>query len=737
MIEFLQAHQLDIMLFICGTCGILAFLLFLTRFLPTSRKRILILMELIALFLLWFDRLAYIYAGVPGRTEFIMVRVSNFMVFFLTSAIVFGFDLYLIDWLRNEGKIDPLPLRLKLVGLLSVLGMLLAVISAFSGLYYYFDEANRYHRGQGFLIAYIIPVLGPLIQYSVVRQYRKVFSRLIYISLLLYIFLPIACGIIQVFAYGVSLVNMAMVLVSISLYVFTYLDINNTVEHAHGIEIRNMKSENKRIQRQFDRTIMAFVTELEKKEGRPKGSFVFTAECAKRVAAYSGKKDEYCDKAYYTAIFAAAGLPAVPGMILDLTGTEAGEMEQIAKIAVDYADMAACGNGQDALPAYVMREEFVKGAGEKYDPMFADIMVRLIDLDSTIGVQDVPETELVCDAYREHISRGIEIDVRVKKISFECTTKAAGADTFSAPSIVLFDSFDRRVHSDEKTIAEFHYLEYGEVWFDSHMVTSAARKMEATVLSGKTPGESGNARVGRALYEITAFRFEDHIKLVMKAPDFVKEIVIALPDSTSSSYIGLTGEHCEIRNITVKTMDQEAHAGDIPRIVGEISYINHMEADIKNVQIDRTRSAATEGIPLDDRLRIDFHSMSLPMASLIWHCPYVVLYYSADGAVGGEDYREYALIKLNGESSGADESAQTRFKLKKKDDFPGWDAWKSINKKGFEYEVSFEKRGDRIILRADNLGIGIESITTVAACPDTVYVALTGDQVALTDIRIR
>ena len=153
MIELIREYQLDIMLLLCGACGILVFLLINTRFLSKSRRRILILMEIMACFLLWFDRLAYIYAGAFGQTAFVMVRVSNFMVFFLTSAIVFGFNLYLIDLLTNEGKLSAPPKRLIFVGAMSVAGMLLAVVAAFTNLYYYFDETNLYHRGPGFLIA--------------------------------------------------------------------------------------------------------------------------------------------------------------------------------------------------------------------------------------------------------------------------------------------------------------------------------------------------------------------------------------------------------------------------------------------------------------------------------------------------------------------------------------------------------------------------------------------------------
>ena len=172
MFELIRDSQLNIMLLLCGACAILVFLLFNTRFLSKSRKKILIFMELLALFLLWFDRQAYIYSGVVSRKGYVMVRLSNFSVFFLTSAIVFGFNLYISDLLMNEGKSTSLPRRLILCGGMSVVGMILAVISAFTGLYYYIDEINVYHRGHGFLIAYIIPVVCPLLQYTVIRQYK-------------------------------------------------------------------------------------------------------------------------------------------------------------------------------------------------------------------------------------------------------------------------------------------------------------------------------------------------------------------------------------------------------------------------------------------------------------------------------------------------------------------------------------------------------------------------------------
>ncbi|MCR5796489.1 MAG: diguanylate cyclase, partial [Eubacterium sp.] len=116
--------------------------------------------------------------------------------------------------------------------------------------------------------------------------------------------------------------------------------------------------------------------------------------------------------------------------------------------------------------------------------------------------------------------------------------------------------------------------------------------------------------------------------------------------------------------------------------------------------------------------------------------PYVLLYYSDDGRVYGRGYYEYALIKLNGEGTGKSSLVDNTFIMSKSEDFPGWDEWKRRNKEGLEYLVSVEKNKKRVKIISDNLGIHIENISNFSDKIDKVYVSLTGDQVALTDIRV-
>ena len=785
MFDLIRAHQLNIMLALCAVCFMMAVLLLITRFLPTRRRWILITMELVATALLYFDRMAYIYSGDVSSMGYMMVRLSNFMVFFLTSGIAFAFNLYLMDWLNNEGEMDVLPRRLKIVSAATAFGMILSIISAATNLFYYFDESNVYHRGPGFLIAYIIPLVCPLIQLTVILQYRRIFSKLIYASLLLYISAPIICGILQIFTYGISIVNMAMVLVSVSLYIFTYMNINNEVLHAHEIEIQNMMGERERMQRLFDQTATAFVSAVEKKDDFTKGNAVRIAEYARKIAEMAGKDPEECEKVYYTALLHDVGMIGVPDKVIKneadpdkwdyeamrkkpiigkeilssiteypylsqgahysheryngtgypegLKGEEIPEFARIIAVADAYVTMTTRKRYREARPAYVAREAFIKGAGETFDPKFADLMVKIIDSEGEAGRRVIAELEksLSCHEYRDHVSTGIPVEEEIKKIRFETVLCQHDDHEFTGPAVVLFDSYDRRVHENPKSVEAYRYVEYGEVWFDEHSIITAARNMKETPM--EAPNQAGAAKT---VYEIKAGRYGDHMKMTMTGPDYAKEVIVALPGGSTSVCIGITGEHCDIDNITVEPTGETVTLGDIPRIAEEISYIDHIESDIKNIQIDRTRSGATEGIKIGDRTRIRFHAVTLPTADLVWHCPYVVVYFSEDGQVGGEGYEEYALIKLNGEIEEGGQGAENSFKMKREESFPGWNSWKEVCKKGMECEVRFRRKGGKILLTTENLGINIEDTITVTDKPEQVYAALTGDQVALTDIRV-
>ena len=236
-------------------------------------------------------------------------------------------------------------------------------------------------------------------------------------------------------------------------------------------------------------------------------------------------------------------------------------------------------------------------------------------------------------------------------------------------------------------------------------------------------------------YDIEAMRYKDHMKLTVSDAKKVWEVIVALPDSTRFSYISLTGKNCVLQDIWIEQEDAKIGADGIPRIAEEISYIRGCPVgDIPNVQVDGWCTEASEGIPLRDSMKLTFHSRSLPTARLVWHCPYVSLYTAKDGKVRGEGFHEFVLIRLDGETWESDEYAENTIVISHTLDFAGWDAWKKRFKEGLDCEVRVRREGSLLIVTTENLGVMIRSVTTLLQETEDVYVALTGDQCAITDI---
>ncbi len=761
MFTFIRDHQLNIMLVLTAICTIMAFMLLITRFLPKRRKWILIILELIAAGLIGSDRVTYIYNGDTSEFGYVMVRLSNFLVFFLTAGVVLCFNYYLEDLLIRSG-IKTKRRRLTIVKFAAIIEMLMVVMNLFTGIYYSFTAENIYYRGSGFLICYIIPVAGPIVQFTVIQKYRKSFSRFIYEALFIYIFVPIIVGIIQIFTYGISIVNMAIVLASVSMYFFTYLDINDEVMKAHKLELYSLKAEQRMMKDLFGQTAEAFAKAVEDCDSELKGCAKKNAALAKKIAEECGMSNDECEEVYYAALLHKVASEEVLRVIKDYPylaetakyckerydgkdnkyGLERDEIPEIARI-VAVADAWGTYTGENpetkALPTVVIREEFLKEAGARFDPYFSKAMVRIMDSQASAEATETGETletELSCGDYRENVSLGIPVTENITKISFKSIPKKdSGADAhFSAPSLVIFDSFDKHVYDTEELIESYRYIEYGELWFDGHSICTSARNIDVKVFDKESEGK---AKLNKDQYTITAGRYEDHLKLELESDGKTVSVIIALSDSSKSVYIGLTGENCSLTNIEVEDTKKKFSEADITRISEKIVYTDRIAGDIPNIQINSPFSVYSEGIKLQENMTLAFHTMSFPESSFVWHCPSIVLFYSEDGKVNGKGYREYAFIKFDGEDNGSNECAENHFIMEKKEAFHDWNEWKAFNKAGYDCEINFQKKDNTVLFHTENYGIYIKNTTIVMGDNYEVYAAITGDQCAITDIRMR
>ena len=792
--EFLKSIQADLMILLSGICGIIALLVYLTETMSKTRKKALMLLEISAMFLMISDRHAYMSRGDVSAWGWWVVRISNFLVFFLTLVAIYALNLYLIDLFTHEGKLNAAPKRLKAAKILALAGMALVVVSQFTGFYYTFDEMNRYQRAPGFVLCYAIPFIILVLQMSVTLQYYRRLGRSVGFSLLLFFGLSIAASVLQIFMYGISLNNISIAICAALLYIFALRDLNREVAHRRKLEIDHYKEEREKEHTLFEQTAEALVTAIDAKDPYTHGHSARVAMYSTQIAREAGFSEEECEQVYFAALLHDVGKIGVPSSVINkpgrltdeeyalikqhpvtgnqilssiqqspylsigahyhherydgrgypdgLKGNDIPDIARIIGVADAYDAMTSRRSYRDPIPQQTVREEIVKGIGTQFDPEYAKIMIHLIDLDMEYtmreresGTDDAIPTRLKCEEIFHECTTGIPVTQQKVLIQLFSKPDEGLPEDNCLPSLVLFDALDARIHEDEAKKKELLYFEYARIRFDGRVICEGARKAETKEkpMDSEAEKASGKQYVS---YSAEAVRVKDHVLISISGRGRAMEYIIALPDSSRFAYLSLTGEHCLISNIRVKREETEADEGSIPRIAEEISYIRGCpQGDLPNLQIDGWRSHTTKGVPVTDSLKLSFHTRSLPTARLIWHCPFILLFTSADGTVGGAGFREFLLLRLDGENWDSDTHAENDVHIDHTRDFPGWNAWKETNKEGMDCTVNIRREGNRITMETSNLGIAMDSTTIIRDDVNKIYVALTGDQCALTNIR--
>ncbi len=800
MFEFLRVYQVDIMLALSSICLIIAVFTFISTIMSRRRKIILMAMQICAAIWLEADRVAYIYHGYTGEGGRTIVAVSNFLVFLMTVVVLTLITFYLEDVMKNEGNMPERNAAITVAKVLGVAAVFLVILSQFTGLYYTFDESNNYHRSSLYFVSYIFPYAILIIQLSVLLVYRKRIRGRIAMSIFFFVTVCLVASMIQFFAYGVSLVDMSAVVMVVGLYVFALVEMNQRVTLANQATIDSLRDEHRNMRRLFEETATALVTAIDAKDSYTQGHSARVAEYSKEIARLSGMDEKQCDEVYFSALLHDVGKigisdsiiqkdmnltdeeyeivkrhPSIGGEILSnidefpflgvaakyhherydgkgypegLSGENIPEIARIVAVADTYDSMTSKRYYRDPMPQSTVREEIVKSAGSQLDPRFSQIMVDMIDHDIEYLMREKESTEvrnneddltkvseMYFGEYKEHVSEGIRITDSITTISFESQSEIGFDEKISKPSIILFDSYDGCVHKDDRGIRLLAYFEYGEIWLDGNVITTSAREIKTEVTDIENL-EKEDHRQGVNHYYIEAVRYRDHVRLRITGGGKYIDVVAALPDSVRFSYIALTGEHCHIMNASVEDTGVKIDADYIPRLAEEVSYVDKLEGDLPNLQVEGYRSAYTKPVPVNDGMRLRFRTMALPTANLIWHCAFILLFSSDDGAPLGKNYTEHGCIRLDGENATNNDIAVNVLSVFKDENFTGWDGWKKDNKKGFECEVFFTRRRNRIIMETVNCGIHVKSTTTVAAGCENVFMSLTGDQCALTDIRV-
>ena len=231
----------------------------------------------------------------------------------------------------SKGNYSEPPKRLVAARIVLIVGMILVIISQFTGLYYTFDESNTYQRAPGFIVCYMVPIVTLFLQLSVFITNRKDIRSTALFPLLIFIAFPLIASFVQVFTYGVSLINLTLPLVAVLLYLFALDDLNAEAERARRLEIEYLKAEELEMRMMFEQTAIALSSAIDAKDTYTKGHSTRVANYARRIAELAGKDEEFCEEVYYAGLLHDVGKIGIPDAIINKNGRLTDEEFEIIK----------------------------------------------------------------------------------------------------------------------------------------------------------------------------------------------------------------------------------------------------------------------------------------------------------------------------------------------------------------------------------------------------------------------
>jgi HD-GYP domain-containing protein (c-di-GMP phosphodiesterase class II) len=299
---------------------------------------------------------------------------------------------------------------------------------------------NRYVRAPGFLVCEIFPMGMLFLHLSVIIRYYKNLTPLMRTSTLLFVLMPTVATVVQIFAYGVSLTNMSTVGAAMQFYMFTLVDLDRAAEKAIQMQIEFLQDEQKDIHTLFVQTAEALSGAIDAKDKYTHGHSLRVAEYSRKIAALAGMDESECEEVYFAGLLHDVGKIGISDSIINKEGTLNDEefhviqrhpvigrqilssigkspylsigahhhhehydgtgypdhlkgndipvAARIIAVADAYDAMTSKRSYRDPIPQQRVREEIVKGIGKQFDPLYAKLMLQLMDQDSEYQMKD-------------------------------------------------------------------------------------------------------------------------------------------------------------------------------------------------------------------------------------------------------------------------------------------------------------------------------------------------------------
>lgn len=147
----------------------------------------------------------------------IALRYGTLLYFLCAAPLLLAFLKYIIEYLSPKAKVAKL--YWNAAAALCGIYVFCCVISMFNGMFFWIDENNFYQRGNWFLLSQLIPFILYGIDTLIIITNRKYLKKKELWILLSYMVLPAAAELIQIMNYGIALLNTAVTLAILLIFV--------------------------------------------------------------------------------------------------------------------------------------------------------------------------------------------------------------------------------------------------------------------------------------------------------------------------------------------------------------------------------------------------------------------------------------------------------------------------------------------------------------------------------------
>ncbi len=156
------------------------------------------------------DMASWMFAAPLDGVEHAVMLVGTFAFYVAPAPLFMFFTSYITAYLGKRTTLPHDYLRLSVA--LFALYTAGCVVSLFNGMFFRVDPATGYERGQLFWLAQVVPVILHLRNAWIVVHHRGCLERKELLGFASYIALPIVAEVVQVAFYGIALMNTAVAL---------------------------------------------------------------------------------------------------------------------------------------------------------------------------------------------------------------------------------------------------------------------------------------------------------------------------------------------------------------------------------------------------------------------------------------------------------------------------------------------------------------------------------------------